>query len=133
MTLSCLCGQVRVTAPGPPPFINACNCTMCRKVGARWGYFAPSDVRIDGPTRGYCRADKADPNAEVHFCAACGSTTHFVLTAAAVLKFGNTLMGVNMGLADERELSGVEVRYPDGQAWSGVGGFAYVREPRLIP
>ncbi|HEY2481275.1 MAG TPA: hypothetical protein VGI30_03620, partial [Caulobacteraceae bacterium] len=61
-----------------------------------------------------------------------GSTTHFVLTEAAVSKFGNTLVGVNMWLADQRDLAGIELRYPDGQAWSGVGGFSYVREPRII-
>jgi len=89
-------------------------------------------VSIDGSTSGYCRADKDDPNAEVHFCAECGSTTHFVLTKGAIAKFGNTQMGVNMWLADERDLHGLEVRYPDGRAWPGSGGFAYVREPRLI-
>ena len=89
-------------------------------------------MSIDGSTRGYCRADKENPNAEVHFCAECGSTTHFVLTESAVSKFGNTLMGVNMWLANERDLCGVEVRYPDGQAWSGTGGFGYIRAPRVI-
>jgi hypothetical protein len=131
MTFSCLCGQVHVTVE-PPAYINECNCTLCSKSGARWGYFHPSDVAVDGSTKGYCRADKDDPNAEVHFCAECGSTTHFVLTKGAVAKFGNTLMGVNMWLADERDLRGVEVRYPDGQAWSGAGDFSYVREPRII-
>ena len=41
-------------------------------------------------------------------------------------------MGVNMWLADERDLAGIEVRYPDGQAWPGIGEFGYVREPRII-
>ncbi len=132
MTLSCLCGHVHLTVDRQPEYINECNCTLCGKSGARWGYYHPSEVGVDGPTKGYCRADKDDPNAEVHFCAECGSTTHFVLTQGAVSKFGNTLMGVNMGLADQRDLYGVEVRYPDGQAWSGVGGFSYVREPRII-
>jgi hypothetical protein len=132
MTLSCLCGRVHVTVERRPEYINDCNCTLCSKTGARWGYFHPSEVSIDGPTKGYCRADKDDPNAEVHFCAECGATTYFVLTEGAISKFGNTLMGVNMGLANERDLRGVEVRYPDGQAWSGSGGFTYVREPRLI-
>ncbi|HEY3887681.1 MAG TPA: hypothetical protein VGL73_03850 [Caulobacteraceae bacterium] len=132
MTLSCLCGQVHVTVQTRPEYVNECNCTLCRKSGARWGYFHPSEVDIGGSTTGYCRADKEDPNAEVHFCAECGSTTHFILTKGAVAKFGNTLMGVNMWLADERDLCGVEVRYPDGQAWSGAGAFGYIREPRII-
>jgi hypothetical protein len=132
MTLSCLCGQVHVTVQTRPEYVNECNCTLCSKTGARWGYFHPSEVGIDGSTKGYCRTDKDDPNAEVHFCAECGSTTHFILTKAAVAKFGNTLMGVNMWLADERDLRGIELRYPDGQAWSGTGGFDYIREPRII-
>ncbi len=41
-------------------------------------------------------------------------------------------MGVNMGLAGERDLAGIELRYPDGRAWSGEGDFGYVREARLI-
>ena len=132
MTLTCLCGRVRVTLPRAPDYINECNCTLCSKAGARWGYFQPTEVAIAGATKRYCRADKSDPNAEVHFCPWCGSTTHFALTKAAVAKFGATLMGVNMWLADEHDLTGVEVRYPDGRAWSGVGEFGYVWEPRVI-
>ncbi len=132
MTLSCLCGQVNIALERKPDFINECNCTLCSKTGAHWGYFSPAEVRVDGSTTGYRRADKDDPNAEVHFCAGCGATTHFVLTESAVSRFGNTLMGVNMWLAEARGLDGIELRYPDGQAWSGAGGFDYVREPRVL-
>ena len=41
-------------------------------------------------------------------------------------------MGVNMQLADESDLAGLELRYPDGQAWSGAGEFTYVREARIL-
>jgi hypothetical protein len=101
-------------------------------VGARWAYFHPSDFRVVGVTTGYSRDDKADPAAEIHFCATCGSTTHFVLTASAVAKFGNVQVGVNARLADERDLAGVELRFPDGRAWPGEGAFGYVREARVI-
>jgi hypothetical protein len=132
MTVSCLCGQVHLTLQQRPAYVHECNCTLCSKTGARWGYFHPSEVSIEGATKGYSRVDRQDPNAEVHFCAECGSTTHFVLTPHAAEKFGNTLIGVNMWLAGERALSGIELRYPDGQAWSGMGAFTYIREPRLI-
>jgi hypothetical protein len=130
--LSCLCGQLRAEVSKKPDFINECNCTLCRKSGARWGYFHPSEVTIDGVTNGYSRQDKPDPSADVRFCGGCGSTTHFELTASAVARFGNTMMGVNMALADQRDLAGVELRFPDGEAWTGAGGFAYVREARII-
>ena len=83
-------------------------------------------------TKGYSREDKDDPAAEVHFCANCGSTTHFMLTPSAASKFGNVQMGVNMHLADEKDLAGVELRYPDGRTWPGKGSFSYVQEARVI-
>jgi hypothetical protein len=132
ISLSCLCGQIRVELNKRPDFINACNCTLCSKTGAQWGYFDPSEVRIVGATRGYCRDDKQDPNAEIRFCENCGVTTHFGLTASAVARFGNTMMGVNMLLADDRDLAGIELRFPDGRGWAGAGEFGYVREARII-
>lgn len=132
MTLSCLCGQVRVQIDKRPDHINACNCLLCSKSGARWAYFAPSEARVAGATTRYCRADKDDPVAEIHFCPTCGSTTHFTLTASAAAKFGNSLIGVNMWLAGEQALAGIELRFPDGRAWSGAGDFAYVRAPRIL-
>ena len=132
LNLSCPCGQVRVETAKRPDYVHECNCTLCAKTGARWGYFHPSEVKVAGTTTGYCREDKADPNAEIRFCARCEATTHFVLTASAVGRFGDSLMGVNMRLADERDLEGVELRFPDGAAWSGAGEFTYVRAARIF-
>lgn len=132
LNLACLCGQVRVRIDKQPDYINECNCTLCSRTGARWAYLHPSEVSVEGTTKGYCREDKDDPAAQIRFCPNCGSTTHFVLTASAVSKFGNSLVGINMRLADERDLAGVELRYPDGQAWSGAGDFGYVQEARII-
>jgi hypothetical protein len=132
LKLACLCGQVRLETHKRPDFINECNCTLCGKSGAQWAYFHPSDVTAQGTTKGFSRADKEDPAAEVHFCTNCGSTTHFVLTPSAVAKFGNVQMGVNMRLADEANLAGLELRYPDGRNWSGQGEFVYLREARII-
>ena len=132
LKLSCLCGRVRVETRKAPDYVNECNCTLCSKSGARWAYFHPSDVTVEGATKGYRRDDKDDPAAEIHFCPDCGSTTHFTLTESAVAKFGNVQLGVNVRLADERDLAGLELRYPDGRAWPGTGAFAYVREARII-
>ncbi len=132
LQLTCLCGRVCISITKRPEFIHECNCTLCRKSGARWGYFHPSEAIVEGATRGYCRTDKADPSAEAHFCPGCGCTTHFVLTATAMAKHGNAMMGVNMWLADPRELAGIELRFPDGAAWTGEGAFAYLRDGRII-
>lgn len=132
LKLSCLCGQIRVEVAKRPDFIHECNCTLCSKSGAQWAYFHPSEVSVQGAAEGYCREDKEDPGALLQFCAKCGVTTHFILTAGAVAKHGNSLMGVNMRLADEGDLAGIELRYPDGRAWAGEGEFGYVREARIL-
>ncbi len=132
LSLSCLCGRIEVELTKRPDFIHECNCTLCRKSGARWGNFHPSEVTVRGAAKAYCREDKPDPSAQIGFCGNCGATTHFNLTAGAVAKFGNTLMGVNMALADEADLAGIELRFPDGRAWAGEGDFAYVRKARII-
>jgi hypothetical protein len=129
---TCLCGAVRVALARRPDYVNACNCTLCRKTGARWAYLSPAEVAVEGATRGFTRADKPEPAADVRFCPTCGAATHFVLTAAAAARFGNTLAGVNMALADPDELAGVELRYPDGRGWSGEGAFAYRRPARVL-
>jgi hypothetical protein len=133
MTLSCHCGAVRIEVRRRPDFLHECNCTLCRKTGARWGYFRPDEIAVDGRTTGYSRADKAEPGVVVHFCQTCGSTTHFRLTPAAVKKHGDVQMGVNMRLAADEELAGVELRFPNGRDWPGTGSFGYVRTPQTLP
>lgn len=130
--LACHCGQVRVELGRRPDYIHECNCSLCSKSGARWAYFDPADVSVAGSTHGYCREDKGEPGAEVHFCPNCGSTTHFTLTPGIVAKFGDTMVGVNMRLADDKDLAGIELRFPDGRNWRGEDAFGYVREARLL-
>ena len=132
LSLSCLCGHVHVETARRPDFIHECNCTLCRKSGARWAYFYPSEVTLVGTASGWSRQDKEEAGALVQFCATCGATTHFTLTDGIVAKFGNSMMGVNMALAEESDLAGIELRFPDGRAWSGVGEFGYVRPARII-
>lgn len=132
LTLSCHCGQVRLALEEAPDHINECNCSLCGKRGVRWAYYHPSKVSIEGPTASYCRTDKEEPAADVRFCARCGVTTHFRLTPGAIARHGDVMMGVNMRLADEADLAGIELRYPDGRAWSGEGGFGYLREATVF-
>ncbi|MEE4154162.1 MAG: aldehyde-activating protein [Erythrobacter sp.] len=132
MTFECLCGDVTITTRTKPEFAHACNCTLCRKSGARWAYFHPGEVALSGRTTSYRRADKADPSAEIHACARCAVTTHFVLTEAAIAQHGNTMMGLNINLAEPEALRGVELRFPDGRGWDGVGAFEYVEPARSL-
>lgn len=105
----CLCRKVQLEVGTPPEFINACNCKLCRRSGASWGYYMPSDVLVNGETSTYRRDDLGrEPGAELHFCPTCGSVTHFV-----VIDPHQQGTGVNMRLFGQDELEGIEVRYYD--------------------
>ena len=132
ITLSCHCGKARVELDRKPDYIHECNCSLCRKSGAQWCYFDPSEVTAFGDFASYVRTDKNTPSARLHFCAQCGSTTHFTLTEEAVAQHGNTMAGVNMRLAPQEALAGIQLRFPDGAAWDGAGEFAYVREAVML-
>ncbi|WMS41143.1 aldehyde-activating protein [Acuticoccus sp. MNP-M23] len=133
MTGQCLCGAVRVTIESKPEFIHDCNCNLCRKSGGAWGYFATGMVAVAGNTASFLRRDKANAAAEVHSCTTCGSTTHWSFSDAFRAENASVdLMGVNMRIFDPQELAGVEVRYPDGNAWAGAGPFEYRREAMTI-
>lgn len=126
---SCHCGAVQVTISNIPEFINQCNCSLCRKSGGAWGYYNPSDVKIGGETLGYVRTDIPNPAVQVRFCGTCGSTTHWQLTDAFIKSAEKSdIMGVNMNLFKREHLVGVEVRFPDGEAWTGEGDYSYRKD-----
>ena len=70
---SCHCGAARWTLTGDPGPATACNCTLCRRLGALWAYDHEGErIALTGPTTAYRRADRADPWLEFHFCPTCG-------------------------------------------------------------
>jgi hypothetical protein len=133
MTGSCLCGAVSVTIEARPEFIHDCNCSLCRRAGAAWGYFSSGSVTISGNTTFFVRRDKSVAGAEVHSCERCAATTHFELTKSFKAQNPSAdQVGVNMKLFDPDELEGVEVRFPDGRNWPGEGPFGYRRAAATI-
>lgn len=132
IALTCHCEKVRVEVNRLPAFINACNCTLCRKSGGRWGYYNASEVSVTGTTQNYCRTDLETPAVALHFCPHCGATTHWTLTQAYQAETGANRVGVNMALLPDAELAGIEMRFPDGLSWDGEGDYSYVRVSEVI-
>lgn len=133
MTGNCLCGAVSVTIDRKPDYVHDCNCTLCRKTGGAWGYFPTAAVTTSGDTVSFLRRDKANAAAEIQYCPRCGTTTHWTFSAS--FKEQNEavdLMGVNIRIFDPSELSGVEIRFPNGKYWPGDGPFEYRREAMTI-
>ncbi len=133
MTGECVCGAVSVTIGAKPEFIHDCNCALCRKSGAAWGYFPTAMVATNGKTVAFVRRDLEDPAVEVHSCPICGATTHWVTSQSFQARNPSLdRMGVNMRLFDPADLEGIEVRFPNGADWSGDGPFDYRRQAQTI-
>jgi hypothetical protein len=133
MRARCICGAVTVRLGDKPTYINDCNCTLCRKSGAAWGYFPAAAVTIEGDTKGVTRNDMEAPAVEVHFCPRCGAATHWELTQAYTADHPQAdRVGVNMKLFDPATLAGIELRFPDGLGWSGDDAPRYRRDASTI-
>lgn len=133
MTAQCHCGQVTVEVAARPDYINECNCSLCHSHGVWWGYYPPDQVAVTGETRIYQRTDRDEPAVDLHFRGTCGCTTHWTLLPAFIERIGlDTIMGVNMRLFDRAALAGVELRFPDGKAWNGVGDWGFVKEAEIF-
>jgi hypothetical protein len=115
---ACHCGTVRLTAPAPPDTVTECNCSICRKLGARWAYYSPAQVRLPraGSTQPYVWGERM---LAFHRCRVCGVTTHWQSLDGAQER-----MAINARLIDGLDWDAIKIRQFDGAAT-----WAYLDEP----
>jgi len=77
MNLSCHCGAVEIQIPDAPESITSCNCSICDRYGALWGYFKPDDVVISCEKSTLERYAWGDQNINFCHCKKCGCVTHY--------------------------------------------------------
>lgn len=106
---SCHCGAVRLEIAKPPETVTDCNCSICRRYGALWAYYSPTQVRI------VAAADTSDmyqwgvKMIAFHRCKVCGCLTHWASSDGTLDR-----MGVNARLMDLDVLAAARVRKLDG-------------------
>ena len=106
---SCHCGAVRFEVETAPDEVTDCNCSICRRYGALWGYYQRPQVRFaadNGPTDVYIWGDRM---LEFHRCRACGVVSHWSATDPTYQR-----MGVNARLMPPEVLAAIPVRHGDG-------------------
>ncbi len=111
--LTCHCGDVRLELAGLPASLTECNCSVCRRYAALWGYLAPDQVQLQLPTqtKAYVWGDQS---IEFHHCPNCGCVTHYVsLTTPRI--------AVNFRLAEPGLTAQLPVRHFDGaDSWKYI-------------
>lgn len=74
---TCHCGAVRLTLPAAPDEALSCNCSLCRRSGGIWAFYAFGTVVIQGHpgnTEEYIWGDRTLRNVR---CRTCGIVTHW--------------------------------------------------------
>jgi hypothetical protein len=113
---SCHCGTVRFAVAAAPQQVTDCNCSICRRYGVLWAYYAPRQVQFlagEGATEIYMCGDR---ELEFHRCRTCGCVTHWAPVAQI-----SDRMGVNARLMPPASLAHASTRRLDGAgAWDFV-------------
>ena len=106
---SCHCGGVKLKTAKSPETITSCNCSICHRLGALWGYYSADEVEItqDKELRGYSWGRE---KLTFHSCENCGCTTHYT----AVRDDGTHRVAINTRMAPIAETKNIHIRYFDG-------------------
>jgi len=107
---TCHCGAVTIEVPSAPAEVTSCNCSICRRLGTLWAYYAPADVRVTGATAIYRWGDQS---LSLHHCATCACTTHW----SPVDPDAVPRMGINVRLLAPEILAAARVKLVDGAAF----------------
>ncbi|MFZ6847869.1 GFA family protein [Undibacterium sp. RuRC25W] len=114
---SCHCGAVRLMLPSIPETAIACNCSLCRRLGALWARYPFGSVRIEGHpehTSNYVWGDKTLKTIRCNYC---GCVTHWEPIDGEL----GTSHGINLRNFDLRLQEQVKVRYFDGaDTWTFI-------------
>ncbi len=104
---SCHCGAVRLAVGRAPVQVTSCNCSICRRYGTLWAYYAPADVEVTGATATYRWGDET---IDFHHCPTCGCVTHW----SPLDGRAEDRMGVNARLFGPEVVGAARVRRLDG-------------------
>jgi hypothetical protein len=107
LAATCHCGRVSITVADAPTQVTSCNCSICRRLGTLWAYYAPAQVTVTGETATYAWGDNT---IDFHHCAGCGCTTHWAPRPGR----DADRMGINARLLDADVLAAARVRRLDG-------------------
>jgi hypothetical protein len=107
---SCHCGAVVLEADRLPRGVTECNCSICRRLGARWAYYTRKSARIVAGAERVAVYVWGDKSIEFCRCQACGTCTHY----EAVKKGPDDRFAINGRCFAPEDVASVAVRLFDG-------------------
>jgi hypothetical protein len=107
---SCHCGAVRLELARRPRQLTECNCSICRRYGARWAYYSHKTVRVVGARGATSIYSWRNGTLEFYRCKRCGCVTHH----ERAKKRGDSTVAVNARMLEPEAVAGVRIRKLDG-------------------
>jgi hypothetical protein len=119
ISATCHCGAVRIDMHRRPRSLTSCNCSVCRRYGAIWAYYARKGLDYHYASDAIVPYAWGNANIEFFHCRSCGCVTHYERTK----KQGDqTRVGVNVRNVEPAELDGIPLRRLDGAVtWKTLG------------
>ena len=116
---SCHCGAVHIEVARKPKAITECNCSVCRRYGARWAYFLSKSVKIVAPAKGL----QSYTRGKALFFDRCRRCGCVMLWRPKVSRGTADRLGINMRHIENPDaLENIRVQIFDGaKSWRDVG------------
>jgi len=112
---SCHCNAVRIRIPELPPSVTECNCSVCRRYGARWAYYTRDQVELAAGTEALTAYSWGDRTIEFFHCRHCGCLTHY----ESAEKRADGRFALNSRMLSLEATASLPVRHFDGaESWS---------------
>jgi hypothetical protein len=110
LVASCHCQNVQITIPDIPATVTSCNCSVCRRYGARWAYFTRAEVKLDAVTAPLAFYRWGDCTIDFWHCTKCGCLTHYT----SVDEGPGSRFAVNARMLPLNTMEALTVRHLDG-------------------
>lgn len=107
---SCHCGAIVFKVERAPDWLTDCNCSVCRRIGARWAHFGRDEVELTVPPDGTIAYIQGDGTLAMHTCNTCGCTPYWL----GLNPETGTRMAVNFRLCEPADTADIPVRRFDG-------------------
>ena len=107
---SCHCGAVQLEIAYPPETLTQCTCSICRRYGARWAYYASKDVQVRSEPGTLKTYRWGEERIEFAHCRRCGCMTHY----ESVEKGDDARFAVNARMMEPADVASIRVRTFDG-------------------
>lgn len=110
LSVSCHCGNLKIEV-SPPTQVTRCNCSICSRYQALWGYYDPDEVVVSTGPAGEDTYIWGDKMLEFVRCANCGCVSYYRMVPGTP----DPKVGVNFRMLPEEQISEVPVRHFNGR------------------